>query len=114
MKFYSRGKRHFRYKKGDVIIKISGKKKKINHPKLIVGEDGFEFLYYGVTSERKKGKSHNNYKFKVNPYNTYNGDSYLRKQIEHSPKKYFGRKLTNYSLSKVDNAYIDSLISKKK
>lgn len=85
------------------------------HPHYIIGEEGNYYLSVGITHDKKKGKGHNNHKLSKNPQKGFNEISYIRKQISRGNKKAYSKnKLTNYSMSKVDDEYIDNLISKNK
>lgn len=110
--FYENKKdRHFRGMKT-----YNPKTKKIEaHPNYVVGELSREYMSYGITHDKHKGKGHNNKKLEINPKIGETDTAYLRKQINIKEKnKYSSNIYPDYKMSREDDDYVTSLIEKRK
>lgn len=92
--------------------------KKVKHPKLIVDDYGNEYGFMGLTSQKRKGKGHNNYPLKYNP-EIVNGErktekAYLRRKVEYDNKKKFGAISKNYVLHDEDKKDLIPIVNRRK
>ena len=106
--FIDKRKRHFRghktYVKGRLVV----------HPCYIIGETATGYIFLGLTHSRKKGKGHPNHCLAENPNRRDLRPAYLRKKIATDRKSNFSESpLAGFSMGKVDEKYVDSLIAKR-
>lgn len=107
--YYRRNQRHFRNRTTIVqgVVK--------QHPSYIVGEEGNNYLSFGITHKNKKGKRHYNHQLRRNPNPYDSTPSYIRKQVESSSKRLFSRRrIDSYRMSPEDDSYIDSLLQRRR
>lgn len=100
---------HFRrYKKTE-----GGKTKKGKHPKLIIDECGNNYGFIGLTESKKRGH-HNNIELQSNPQKGNKNKAYLRREVRYDDKRNFSEKLSDYNLSKADEAAVIAFLENRK
>lgn len=89
------------------------KYRKSNHPSLIVGDDGREYDFIGLTHSPRSGgrKCH---ELSRNPDPKDVRKSYLRRELRSDSHRSFKKPLSGWRLASEDEAYVDSFVSAKR